>query len=351
MKTAPAAALLAIFGSLAPATAAMASFPGENGKLVAAVDGCGGHGSRHLVAPPWRGGPLTPITTRCDVDFVQPDASPDGETIIAVQEEDQGESGRRQFAFTTVAPDGSNRQRIALPDEVSFAGWPSFAPDGERFAFADDHPDGFFGGSSIWEMRLDGSGARTIREHPPCGPDFDRQNCSALLEPRWSPDGELIAVVVSNRRYDVDGGFPMRRGIWLLDADTGEPVRRIARTGAWVDWSPAGRRLVYSSYYTRSGNRAAGGTIYVIRRDGSNRRALVDRNAIAETEPTWSPDGRFIAWVSVRFSGGGDVHWDIDATLWRMRVRGGKPRKTHTLPSPGVEEGYYNIPELTWLPR
>jgi Tol biopolymer transport system component len=341
--------------------AAQAAFPGANGPLVVSVEGCSFE-QRYLATMPWRGGALTPITPQCDVadqsgevgyDVISPDASPDGRTIIAVQQATPYDSvsGPPDFSFTTLRPDGSERKTTPLPhSEHCCAHTPSFAPDGLRFAFDDDQPSGGQGGS-IWETRLDGTGTRAIRRHPPCGPEHGRRNCSPFQNPRWSPDGKLIAIVVGMRGYDLSEPYPVKPGIWLIRARDGKLVRRIAKHGGWVDWSPDGRRLVYGTSYGRAGTRAAGGNLYVVGRDGRKVRQLVHREAIAETQPTWSPDGRSVAWVSLRFEGGGDVSWDIHASLWRVRASGGKPKRIGGLPSPEVEEGDYQTPELTWLPE
>ena len=85
-------------------------------------------------------------------------------------------------------------------------------------------------------------------------------------------------------------------------------------------------------------------------RDGRRRRKLVHRHAVAATQPAWSPNGRWIAWVSLDVSAG-DVGFDVFPRLWIVRAGGGRPRQIQELPRPDVEEGDFNAPQLTWLPR
>jgi Tol biopolymer transport system component len=326
------------------APVAQASFPGRNGDFVVAVEGCGQE-NHYLAKTPWTGGPLTALTAPCQyatsegetsLDVYSPDAAPDGQSVLALQVEYpyHPESGPRPLSFTQVPADGGERSRIPLPSQIQYVEHPpSFAPDGQRFAFwgstvSFERPE-----TDIFAMRLDGSGTREIS-----GRD-------AFTQPRWSPDGKLVAVVVS--QYS---NSSIKPGIWLVRARDGRRVRRVAKHGGWVDWSPDGRHLVYATTFTRAGTRAAGGNLYVVSRQGGKARRLVSRDAIAETDPAWSPDGRWIAFVSLRFEGGGDVSWRIHASLWRVRARGGRPQRIESLPGPSVDEGYYDPPELTWLP-
>lgn len=333
-----------------------ASFPGGNGKLVVSVEGCDRY-HRYLAATPWTGGALTPITETCaqadqsgarDIDVTSPDASPDGTLVIARQMDSwyAPEYGS-ESQFTTVRPDGTDRRLLPFPEGTGFGDDPSFSPRGDRFAFGSG---GYDDSAAIWATNLDGSRTWPIRATRDCGPP-ERTNCVDFLEPRWSPDGKLIATVVRQRGYSLKEGFPVKAGIWLIRARDGKLVRRVAKHGGWVDWSPDGSKLVYGTSYHRAGTRAAGGNLYIVSRKGGHAREFVHREAIAETDPAWSPDGRWISWVSLRFDGGGDVYWRIHASLWRKRVSGGRPQRLATLPSPDVEEAEYNPPELTWLPE
>jgi Tol biopolymer transport system component len=330
-----AAALAVAATALLPA-AAPASFPGGNGRLVVVVGGC--EEGRHLASAPWRGGALEPVTPECEPshyyganETFHPDASADGRTILAVQRHE--ESG-----FVTMAADGSGRQFVPLPEGAG--GWqPSFAPDGERFAYS--------GGFAIGVARTDGTGQRWLTEPCPEG------NCVGVTDPHWSPDGKLIAVHVEHYGTVPKRPKPPARGLWLMRASDGKLVRRIAGPHARdPDWSPDGRRLIYATSWGRGDdNEAVGGNLYRVGRDGRNVRRLVHRKRIAETSPSWSPDGRWLSWVSIRFKGGGDISFDVIASVWRRRVGGGRLKRVVRLPSPLVDEGFFDAPHLTWLPR
>lgn len=71
-------------------------------------------------------------------------------------------------------------------------------------------------------------------------------------------------------------------------------------------WSPDGRLLAYRINPPRSDE----GDIWIMRADGSRKRNLTRSPSVADWSPAWSPDGRVIAYFSTA-GGGGDV-W----TMW-----------------------------------
>jgi dipeptidyl aminopeptidase/acylaminoacyl peptidase len=137
-------------------------------------------------------------------------------------------------------------------------------------------------------------------------------------------------------------------GIWLMSARTGRLVRRIANGGYDVDWSPDSRQLVYRTEYFQYGTEGAtGGDIWIVSADGQDSRSVISRHRRAETSPAWSPDGRSIAWISLRFGADSD-DFEINATLWRVGLHGGQPRKLTRLRSPDAYEGEFLLPKLAW---
>src|SRR6266581_2422686 len=102
--------------------------------------------------------------------------------------------------------------------------------------------------------------------------------------PAWSPDGARIAFA-SNR----DGNFE----IYMMDADGAHPTRLTNTAADDYDpaWSPDGMKIAFVSH--RDGN----GEIYVMNADGSYVTRLTD-DPVEDCEPAWSPDGGRIAFVS-----------------------------------------------------
>ena len=74
-----------------------------------------------------------------------------------------------------------------------------------------------------------------------------------------------------------------------------EFINLLARTNAKIEqfqFSPDGRRIAYASLRNGSSD------IWVMNADGTNAHAITDSYPEAETEPQWSPDGQWIAYVT-----------------------------------------------------
>ena len=333
---------LALLAALAPP--AHATFPGSNGKLAVSVDTC--EFNPHLRAVSPGGKHLGYLTKPCemlgiDEDEEQilrsaraPEWSPDGRRLMYTQ----------PSGLDTIGASGGEARTLA---GTAKAEQPSYSPDGNRVAFMRD--------GAIWTMAADGRRQRLLRAKPTCPRDED--NCVHLDEPRWSPDGRLIAVRADQFAYGPGRRALPRPGLWLIDARTGRYVRRIVR-GDKVgrapfepDWSPDGKRLVYRTSFQQDEMKggASGGNIWVVDRSGRNNRRLVHRKGMAEASPVWSPDGKQVAWIGLGFTSG-DVAFDVRATIMRVRVKDGRRQVVRRLPSPYVEEAYYHLPELSWQP-
>src|SRR5947207_9702161 len=106
-----------------------------------------------------------------------------------------------------------------------------------------------------------------------------------------SPDGRTIAI-------DLLGT------LWMLPADGGAatPITDIFLDARQPSWSPDGRRLAFQAYRTSTWQ------IWTMNADGTELRAVTD-DAADSREPAWSPDGRRIAFSSDRLSRSGYDVW------------------------------------------
>src|SRR5262245_11760074 len=127
----------------------------------------------------------------------------------------------------------------------------------------------------------------------------------------------------------------------------GSGLRRLAHiSGRAPVWSPDGRKLVFGKQPRRRGAacRPAGlckDEIYVINADGTGLQRLT-RNALVDGHPTWSPDGRRIAFTRDRD--------EFTANIYVMNADGsGQRRLTQDLTLYG---GAFGPPwvELAWSP-
>ncbi|MFB0613104.1 amidohydrolase family protein [Aurantiacibacter poecillastricola] len=117
-----------------------------------------------------------------------------------------------------------------------------------------------------------------------------------------SPDGNTVA-------------FALLGDIYTMSIAGGTPTR-IAEGLAWEvqpRFSPDGRRIAFTS------DRGGGDNIWIMNADGSDKRQLTNEDFRLLNQPTWSPDGQFIAakkhFTTGRSLGTGEV--------WLYHVSGG----------------------------
>lgn len=108
-----------------------------------------------------------------------------------------------------------------------------------------------------------------------------------------SPDGELVAYVVRPVSRE---GEHWESSIWVVPFAGGEP--RQFTSGLWHDeqprWSPDGRLLAFLSDRAERGK----ASVYVMPRDGGEAiRVFEQSGEIAELR--WSPDGRYLSFLMV----------------------------------------------------
>ena len=133
-----------------------------------------------------------------------------------------------------------------------------------------------------------------------------------VSEPQPSPDGRWLAYVVT----DVDK--PENRSnsdLWLVPADGGEPRQLTAspKHDRHPTWSPDGKWLAFES------NRGGDFQVYVIPADGGEARKLTTI-ATEATQPVWSPDGKHIAFISAVFPEFSDKPFAEADTLNKERL-------------------------------
>lgn len=143
----------------------------------------------------------------------------------------------------------------------------------------------------IYSMNPDGSDVTQLTNPPPAFPPaFDRS-------PAWSPDGKQIAFV---RQDAVDGAGE----IYVMNAD-GSALGRLtfsAGNDLMPTWSKDGKRIAFVSARDDPSPVTAssdGWDIYVMNADGSDVSRLTDTRGV-DRDPSWSMDGKQIAFVSSR---------------------------------------------------
>jgi dipeptidyl aminopeptidase/acylaminoacyl peptidase len=111
-------------------------------------------------------------------------------------------------------------------------------------------------------------------------------------DPQLHPDGRRIAFVVTTLSEARDEYLST---IWIVDVEGGDPrpFTRGPRLDTAPRWSPDGRWLAFVSEREKRSQ----GQLHVMPADGGEALRLTDLKP-GVTSPTWSPDGRWLAFVS-----------------------------------------------------
>ena len=125
--------------------------------------------------------------------------------------------------------------------------------------------------------------------------------CGEVQSIDWAPDGDWLAFSVTS--LGVSNPY---NGIHVVNPSIGidRQIPSLVGERDWwdLDWSPDGSHLAY-----------AVGQIYILSADGRNRRVLPTHTGGPPAFPSWSPNGRWIAFSSKSARG---------SSVYRVRING-----------------------------
>ena len=176
--------------------------------------------------------------------------------------------------------DMRNKQRWRLTDHPANDTTPTWSPDGKWIAFISNRS----GKYRIYRMDIEGEKLSQLTRG---GDDWG---------PSWSPDGKWIAF----------NTLQPDKFIYLsVMSSNGRKPKLLSKAGEggrYTGWSPDSKRLAFATWELGRGIKIA-----TIDLDGGNPRRVtlgglnVRGRPIMNHSPAWSPDGKWIAYVSGSF--------------------------------------------------
>ncbi|MBD0330355.1 MAG: PD40 domain-containing protein [Thermoleophilia bacterium] len=218
--------------------------------------------------------------------------SPDGERLAftAVTGRPHEDDSRELTDIVLVDSDGRNRRRVTRTGRA-FA--PVWSPDGRAIIFGEREPGRRFPPRvGLWAIGAGGSDRRRLTEAEALHLDVPSS---------VSPDGSKLAFTRLDWRAPGPGGRDRRSPrVLLLDLRTLD-VETLEEQAADPAYSPDGRQIAFVSDRDRNGELSYGDVaqyaneLYVMDAGGGNARRLTRTRNLTEWAPSWSPDGRLMA--------------------------------------------------------
>jgi dipeptidyl aminopeptidase/acylaminoacyl peptidase len=190
--------------------------------------------------------------------------------------------------------------RLQLTRGEKSANSPGFSPDSVSVFFASDRS----GKRNLYRISVDGGEAEQITNWTgTLGAYSLSPNGKWLAFAAREPDTEEDRAKSEKRDLRVLDENPHNQSLWLVpveaNAEGKRPVKKVAagpyHVGAF-DWSPDSRRIAYETRPTPDADDSRKSDIYEVEVETGNVRPVAATSA-SESQPRYSPDGKYLAVV------------------------------------------------------
>jgi len=196
-----------------------------------------------------------------------PSLSPDGKDIVYAGREN---GNLDIFLLKIGGKRATNLTAGSLADDTE----PAFSPNGNLIAFRSERePRG------IYTIEVSGDNLRRISD--------------IGYHPSWSPDGKFLVVSTWGREKPTVRASP-NESLRVIDIESGTSRELLQLEATFPAWSPNGHRIAYWFYTGTYGRR----DIATIPAGGGEPVVVVRDFAVSNWNPVWSPDGKYLYFVS-----------------------------------------------------
>ena len=194
--------------------------------------------------------------------------------------------------------DGRRARTLTAPPSGSVDETPDWSPDGGRLVFVRWTSQS----EQIFSAAADGASVRALTASLPGSGGVGEPIPTLDEHPVYSPDGSKIAFI----RFSGGEQENVRQhsDVWVMNSD-GSAQTNVTRlpdfTGELdgAQWSPDGKKLVYSVFNDTPGAVVTGGALFITGDDGTNTRRLTAWKLNAGGVPDWSRATNLIAFRAV----------------------------------------------------